>query len=110
MAKSRKARKAAKRCLEAGVDLILMGRRQDGAAGGQRDRRFGSHPGGSCRPGTANLLAHNLGIPIDLDGALDVALHGKRRDLDVGVISGRQFAVMAGAGLDAVMIGTPTGS
>lgn len=54
--------------------------------------------------GTANLLAHDLGIPIDLEGALDVALHGHLRRIDLGVMNGECFAVMAGTGFDALMI------
>ncbi|MGB0114650.1 MAG: YegS/Rv2252/BmrU family lipid kinase [Ilumatobacteraceae bacterium] len=54
--------------------------------------------------GTANLLANNLGIPIDLRGAVDVAVHGDPRPIDVGRMNGTHFAVMAGAGFDALMI------
>jgi diacylglycerol kinase (ATP) len=54
--------------------------------------------------GTGNLLARNLGIPFDIDGAVDVGLHGARRVLDVGRINGERFAVMAGTGFDALMI------
>ncbi len=54
--------------------------------------------------GTANLLATNLGIPSNLGQAIDVGLHGARRVLDVGVLDGQRFAVMAGVGLDAVMM------
>ncbi len=54
--------------------------------------------------GTANLLASNLGLPMDLPGAVDVALDGSRRLLDVGVLNGERFAVMAGAGFDAVLM------
>jgi diacylglycerol kinase family enzyme len=54
--------------------------------------------------GTANLLATNLGIPIDLRAAVDIGLHGVRRQLDVARMNGERFAVMAGAGLDARMI------
>ena len=54
--------------------------------------------------GTGNLLARNLGIPIDLQAAVDVALHGARRTIDVGRVNGERFAVMAGTGLDALMI------
>jgi YegS/Rv2252/BmrU family lipid kinase len=54
--------------------------------------------------GTANLLAKNLGIPIDLDGALDVAINGTPRPIDVGVMNGEHFAVMGGTGFDALMI------
>jgi diacylglycerol kinase (ATP) len=54
--------------------------------------------------GTGNLLAHNLGVPIDLEQAVEVGLHGARRTIDVGRVNGERFAVMAGAGLDALMI------
>lgn len=55
--------------------------------------------------GTGNLLASNLDIPIDLRGAVDVALHGEARRLDVGLINDRQhFIVMAGVGFDALLI------
>ena len=54
--------------------------------------------------GTANLLAKNLDIPIDLEGAVDIALHGEARAIDVGRMNGEHFAVMAGAGVDAMMI------
>ena len=54
--------------------------------------------------GTANLLANNLHIPIDLRSAVDVAVHGEPRPIDVGDMNGTFFAVMAGAGFDALMI------
>ena len=55
--------------------------------------------------GTANLLAHNLGIPDDLRGAVDIALHGHVGALDVGLVNDEQhFVVMAGAGFDALLI------
>ena len=54
--------------------------------------------------GTANLLAKALEIPIDLIDAVDVALHGAPRPIDVGVVNGAAFAVMAGTGFDALMI------
>jgi YegS/Rv2252/BmrU family lipid kinase len=54
--------------------------------------------------GTANLFATNLGIPKDIERAVSIGLHGKRRALDVGRFNGERFAVMAGAGFDAAMI------
>jgi len=102
--KSRMAPKAAKRCLDGGADLILVWG-GDGTVQRVVDTVAGSGVELGILPaGTANLLATNLGIPIDLSGALDVALHGSRRALDVGVINGERFTVMAGAGFDAEMI------
>jgi diacylglycerol kinase (ATP) len=54
--------------------------------------------------GTANLFASNLGIPKDLDEAVRIGLNGHRRVLDVGTVNGERFGVMAGTGLDALMI------
>jgi diacylglycerol kinase family enzyme len=55
--------------------------------------------------GTANLLAHNLGIPQDIAKAVHIGLHGRRRKMDVGTMNGERFTVMAGTGFDAAMIG-----
>ena len=72
-------------------------------------RRLGSdardHPAG-----TANLLASNLGIPKDIEKAVEIGLSGAHRRLDVGRMNGERFAVMAGAGFDARMIGDADGT
>lgn len=54
--------------------------------------------------GTGNLLARNLGLPLELDDALEVALTGTDRRLDAGTANGRPFVVMAGLGFDAQMM------
>jgi diacylglycerol kinase (ATP) len=54
--------------------------------------------------GTGNLLAGNLGIPDDLEQAVDLAFHGRRRRIDLGKLNGEYFAVMAGIGFDGAMI------
>ena len=54
--------------------------------------------------GTGNLLANNLDIAKDIETAVEIGLHGARRVIDVGRINGTRFAVMAGTGLDALMI------
>jgi YegS/Rv2252/BmrU family lipid kinase len=54
--------------------------------------------------GTGNLLARNLGLPVDLGQALTVALTGGNRQLDAGVANGSLFLTMAGLGLDAKML------
>jgi YegS/Rv2252/BmrU family lipid kinase len=59
--------------------------------------------------GTANLLATNLEIPKDIEAAVDIGLHGSTRRIDVGRVNGERFAVMAGAGFDARMIGDADG-
>ena len=54
--------------------------------------------------GTGNLLARNVGLPMDLDGALAVALGGAQQPVDAGRVNGTLFVVMAGLGLDAQML------
>ena len=54
--------------------------------------------------GTSNLLATNLGVPVDIEQAVEIGLDGERRRLDVGRFNGERFAVMAGSGMDATMI------
>jgi YegS/Rv2252/BmrU family lipid kinase len=59
--------------------------------------------------GTGNLLATNLDLPSDLEGAVEVALRGGRRLLDVGALEGEgldgdRFVVMSGIGFDAAML------
>ncbi len=54
--------------------------------------------------GTANLLATDLGIPQDIEAAVGIGLHGRRRAIDVGELNGERFVVMAGAGFDARLI------
>jgi YegS/Rv2252/BmrU family lipid kinase len=54
--------------------------------------------------GTGNLLATNFDIPSDLDGAVEVALHGERRRLDVAAMGEDRFVVMGGIGFDAAML------
>jgi diacylglycerol kinase family enzyme len=62
--------------------------------------------------GTGNLLARNLGIPLDLGGAVEVAFNGRNRlidllDVDLGNGERRMSAVMSGAGWDAEMMAAP---
>ena len=54
--------------------------------------------------GTANVLARNLGIPRQLEAAIQVALFGGERALDVGRTQEGLFLVAAGMGLDARMM------
>jgi diacylglycerol kinase family enzyme len=54
--------------------------------------------------GTGNLLARNLGLPMRVDDAVAVATADGRRVLDVGVVDGQCFLIMAGMGFDAQML------
>jgi len=59
--------------------------------------------------GTGNLLARNLSIPLYLRAAIDVALNGQDRAIDLVEVSGdgiddTHFLVMAGMGFDAAIM------
>jgi YegS/Rv2252/BmrU family lipid kinase len=66
-------------------------------------------PVGIVPAGTGNLLARNLGIPLYLRSAVDVAVNGQDRAIDMVAVSGDGiddgvFLVMAGMGFDAAIM------
>jgi YegS/Rv2252/BmrU family lipid kinase len=104
--KSKKAPKALRELLAERPDLLLVWG-GDGTVQRTVDvlsRVKQAPPLGVIPAGTSNLFATNLGIPHELVGALDTALGGERKVLDVGSFNGERFAVMAGVGFDALMI------
>jgi len=104
IAKSKKAPAAVKEALRSnpGVLMVWGG---DGTVQRCIDTMVGSSvPLAIVPAGTANLLATNLGIPKDIEQAVEIALHGEDNRIDAGRINGEHFAVMAGTGLDAFMI------
>jgi diacylglycerol kinase (ATP) len=59
--------------------------------------------------GTANLLARNLGLPLDETAAIDVAFSGHTRKIDLIKLTvddqqSEHFAVIAGIGVDAMIM------
>ena len=103
--KSRKAPKAVRRAVKKGAQLLFvwggdgMVQRCIDALAGHEKVELAILPAG-----TANLLATNLRIPAHVGKAVHVGLHGTRRKLDVGVMNGERFAVMAGTGFDAIVM------
>jgi YegS/Rv2252/BmrU family lipid kinase len=66
-------------------------------------------PVGIVPAGTGNLLARNLDIPLYVRAAIDVALTGQDRAIDMVSVNGdnledTHFMVMAGMGLDAAIM------
>jgi len=102
--KSRKAAKQATKAAAEGAEVVFAWG-GDGTVQRCVDALAGTGVALAVVPtGTANLLASNLGIPKDIEAAVDVGLFGIRRSLDVGRVNGEAFMVMAGAGFDATMI------
>jgi diacylglycerol kinase (ATP) len=101
--KSRQARKMAARAVADGADLVFVWG-GDGTVQRCVDALAGTGADLAILPaGTANLLATNLGLSTDLKTAVVTGLFGARRPFDVGRVNGERFAVMAGAGFDAIM-------
>jgi len=102
--KSKRAPAAVEQALEEGAELLIawggdgMVRRCINAL------KDSDVPLAIVPAGTSNLFATHLGIERDIGQAVEVALHGDRRRLDVGNFDGERFGVMAGAGFDAAMI------
>ena len=102
--KSSKAPKRARKALDAGAEIVFVWG-GDGTVQMCIDALAGSTAVLAILPaGTANLLAENLNIPIDISKAVHIGLHGNRRRLDTGTFNGEHFAVMAGTGFDAFVI------
>lgn len=99
----------ARRARRAHVDLVLV-------AGGDGTVRIvcaeladSGIPLGILPVGTGNLLARNLGVPLDLPDAVDAALDGRPRAIDLVELradSGevQHSLVMAGLGTDAAVM------
>lgn len=79
-----------------------------------------STPLGIIPLGTANQVAHNLGIPLTVDAAIGTLLTGRATPIDIGRverqstaedfgwIDSRYFALIAGAGFDAAVMRAAT--
>jgi diacylglycerol kinase (ATP) len=102
--KSRRVPAQVRKLMNEGVELIFVWG-GDGTVQRVIDTVAGASVALAILPaGTANLFATNLGIPKDLEEAVTIGLTGARRQLDVGQVNGEHFGVMAGTGLDALMI------
>lgn len=102
--KGKRVTKGVEELMDAGVDLLFVWG-GDGTVQRAIDVVAGHPVTIAIVPaGTANLLATNLGLPTDLEACVRIGLTGARRTLDAGRVNGEHFAVMAGAGLDSLMI------
>ena len=88
-----------KRALSKKPDLVILGG-GDGTVSGLVDLLVGEDVLLGVLPlGTANSFARTLGIPLDIDGAIDVLATGTPRLIDLGMIDGDYFANCAAMGL-----------
>ena len=91
------------KALAAGADLVLaLG--GDGTVRSCANELAGTDVPLALLPvGTGNLLARNLGVPLDLEGAVGVAAAGRHRRIDLVDLDGDLYTVMGGCGFDAAV-------
>jgi YegS/Rv2252/BmrU family lipid kinase len=86
-----------------GAPMVIVGG-GDGSMSGTVDELVGKDCVFAVLPlGTANSFARTLGLPLDLDGAVDVIANGKRRRIDLGMIDGDYFVNAASLGLSPMI-------
>ncbi|HSV73212.1 MAG TPA: diacylglycerol kinase family protein [Chthonomonadales bacterium] len=93
----------AREAAQNGADRLLVA----GGDGTLHDAVQAHTPGwpplGVLPTGTGNDVARALRIPLSVERALDVALHGAPRRLDLARCNGRRFINVAGCGFDAAV-------
>ncbi len=95
-----------KRAVAAGAPMIIVGG-GDGSLSSSVDYLVGHDCVFGLLPlGTANSFARTMGIPLDLEGALDVIAFGTPRRIDLGMIDDDYYANCAAIGLSPLIAET----
>jgi diacylglycerol kinase family enzyme len=90
---------AARDAAAGGADAVVMAGGDGTMSAGAAALAGGDCPMGVLPRGTLNHFARDLGIPQDLDGAIEVVATGIVRRVDVGEANGRVFVNNASIGL-----------
>lgn len=61
-------------------------------------------PIGIIPVGVSNVLALEIGIPLNMEESTAIAIKGKIKPVSLGISNGRYFSLMAGAGFDAEVV------
>jgi YegS/Rv2252/BmrU family lipid kinase len=97
---------AVRKALSEGNDLIILGG-GDGTISGLVDLLVDSNAALALLPlGTANSFARALGLPLDLEGAIDVIAAGHVQRIDLGMVDSDYFANVAAIGLSPMIAAT----
>lgn len=87
----------------AGAPMVIVGG-GDGTLSGTVDDLVGTDCVFAILPlGTANSSARTLGLPLDLDGAVETIATGRRRRIDLGMIDKDYFVNAASMGLSPII-------
>lgn len=96
-------RESVARAVAAGAPMVIVGG-GDGSLSGTVDELVGKNVVFGVLPlGTANSFARTLGIPLDLDGAVETIVTGRRRRIDLGMIGQDYFVNAASLGLSPMI-------
>ncbi|WP_396627155.1 diacylglycerol/lipid kinase family protein [Luteitalea sp.] len=94
---------AVRHALEAGTDRVVVWG-GDGTLNEVAGAMLGTGLALGVVPGgSGNGLSRGLGLPQAPEAAVAVAMHGRARDIDSGLVSGRPFFNLAGVGFDAAV-------
>jgi YegS/Rv2252/BmrU family lipid kinase len=92
-----------KEAVECGTPMVIVGG-GDGSLSSSVDHLVGRDTVFALLPlGTANSFARTLGIPLDLEGAINVIADGRRRRIDLGMIDNDYFANCAAIGVSPLI-------
>ena len=92
--------------VEKGAEMVIVGG-GDGSLSGSVDFLVGRSCVFAMLPfGTANSFARTMGIPLDIDGAIDVIANGRRRRIDLGMIDDDYYANCAAIGMSPLVAET----
>lgn len=96
-------RSIVRQAIQDGAPMVIVGG-GDGSLSGVVDEFVGTDCVFAILPlGTANSSARTLGVPLDLEGAIDVIAHGERRRIDLGMIDQDYFVNAASLGLSPII-------
>jgi YegS/Rv2252/BmrU family lipid kinase len=89
--------------VDSGAPMVIVGG-GDGSMSGTVDEFVGKDCVFGVLPlGTANSFARTLGLPLDLDGAVQAIAAGRRRRVDLGMIDRDYFVNAASLGLSPMI-------
>lgn len=92
-----------RQAVDSGAPMVIVGG-GDGSLSGTVDELVGHDCVFAVLPlGTANSFARTLGIPLELDGAIEVIATGRRRRIDLGMVGNDYFVNAASMGLSPMI-------
>lgn len=97
---------AVRKALKAKPDIVILGG-GDGTVSGLVDLLVGKDVALGVLPlGTANSFARTLGIPLEVEGAMQVIRNGHFRRIDLGMVDDDYFANCAAIGISPMIAET----